>query len=253
MAWWSWLSRGRGEKKPAQSPVPSSELSRSAGELSTPAPQPPPDRHKAHVATDQESAEVSKSLDRDSTNYRRDSTRVEELSIESRESVDSSGRTRVLKDRNGFLLGLGYGSFQSTLNDVWHRVAALQETLEKDIAKEATIEELSKKLDILSSVWERAAREAPPELAREAKDRLEAAELSTRLLQVFSIVKKERVITPNDLAAVLNLKPNTCSQYLNDLADRGYISRVAYGRYAVKEESRLDLPVKLQKGAPETL
>jgi ribosomal protein S25 len=234
MPWWSWLSRSKGERKAPQKPVPSSEPSRSVEGFSTPVLQPLPDRHKARTAADQESIELSRSIDRDSTNYRRDSTRVEEVSIESRALVDSSGGIRVLKDRDGFLLGLGYGSFQSTLNDVWHRVAAIQETLEKDIAKEVTVEEVAERLDTLARVWERSAREAPPELAREAKDRLEAATLSTRLLQVFAIVKEKQVITPNGLAAQLNLKANTCSQYLNHLADRGHISRMAYGKYGAK-------------------
>lgn len=136
-----------------------------------------------------------------------------------------------LDERERFALGVGYGSFQSTLNEIRDRVARIQEALDRDTAKQSSLDELSKKLDTLARLRDVSVHGAPLELAQEAKQRLEAAELSTRLLQVLQVVKQRQMTTPADLATELRLKPNTCSQYLNELADRGYIKKVAYGVY----------------------
>ena len=121
--------------------------------------------------------------------------------------------------------------FQSTLNEIRDRVARIQDALDRDIAKESSLDELSNKLDTLARLRDESASGAPPELAQEAKQRLEAAELSTRLLQVLQVVKQQQMTRPTDLATELGLKPNTCCQYLNELTDRGYIKKVAYGVY----------------------
>ncbi len=176
---------------------------------------------------------------------RRESTRVEEVSKDyRRESIDAATelpRRRPptaasaqlqLDQRKEFALGVGYGAFQSTLSDVRDRIVRIQEVLERDVAREATLEELSNRLDTLSRVHREMADSAPPAMYREACQTLEAAELSTRLLQVLQVVRNRPVTTPADLASELGLKPNTCSQYLNTLVARGHVRKLAYGRYA---------------------
>ena len=77
-----------------------------------------------------------------SNESRRDSTRVEPVSTNyRRDSIESSSRRRPpasasssaallqLDERERFALGVGYGSFQSTLNEIRDRVARIQEAL----------------------------------------------------------------------------------------------------------------------------
>ncbi len=61
--------------------------------------------------------------------------------------------------------------------------------------------------------------------------------LSPRLLQVYNVVKKHRVMTPGQLSRLMNLRPNTCSEYLKELVFRGHLQQVAHGMYAIAEYS----------------
>jgi len=172
-----------------------------------------------------------------SSQDRRDSARVKELSRPS----ESQASQLHIREREQFALGVGYGAFQSTLSEVRDRIVEVQKVLDQDIAKERSIEEVSRRLETLSRVYEDHKSAVPPELAEETRYRIEQAGLSTKLMEVYAIVRNRGVVTPAELAAHLNLRPNTCSQYLNELTGRGFIWKVAYGKFA----AGADQPEKL--------
>jgi ribosomal protein S25 len=147
--------------------------------------------------------------------------------------LDSNQVRLQLRDREQFALGVGYGAFQSTLNEIRDKVVEIQKVLDQDVAKERSIEEVSKKLESLSRVYEEHKGAVPAELADEARRRIEEARLSAKLMEVYTIVQNSQTITPAELATKMNLRPNTCSQYLNELAARGLIRKITYGQFGV--------------------
>jgi ribosomal protein S25 len=166
---------------------------------------------------------------RDSTQSRRDSTRLAEVS-----NPSESKQVRLqLRNREQFALGVGYGAFQSTLNDIRDKIVEIQKVLDQDVAKERSIEEVSKKLEALSRAYEEHKSAVPSELADETRRRIEEARLSAKLMEVYTIVQNSHMITPAELATRMNLRSNTCSQYLNELVARGLIRKITYGRFGV--------------------
>jgi ribosomal protein S25 len=142
-----------------------------------------------------------------------------------------------LREREQFALGVGYGAFQSTLHEIRDRVAEIQKVLEHDVAKEQSIEEVSKKLESLSRAYDQHNSAVPSELGDEARRRIEEARLSAKLMEAYTIVQNTRTITPAELATKMNLRPNTCSQYLNELVARGLIRKITYGQFGVSVDT----------------
>jgi ribosomal protein S25 len=168
-----------------------------------------------------------------SSQNRRESTGVEEIS----KSIEVEQTPLRLRQREQFALGVGYGAFHSTLNEIRDRVAEIQKVLDQDVAKERSIEEVSKKLETLSRVYDEHKNAVPCELAAETRRRIEEARLSTKLMEVYAAVQSSRMITPAELATKMNLRPNTCSQYLNELAARGLIQKIGYGQFGVSADT----------------
>jgi ribosomal protein S25 len=130
---------------------------------------------------------------------------------------------------------VGYGAFQSTLNEIRDKVVEIQKVLEHDVAKERSVEEVSKKIETVSKLYEQHKSLVPAELAQETRRRIVEAGLSARLMETYAVVKDCGVITPAELATRLDLRSNTCSQYLNELASRGFIKKLAYGKFCVHD------------------
>jgi len=99
------------------------------------------------------------------------------------------------------------------------------------VARQESVERLSRDIDRLA----RAVSELrEPGRRTGARKRL----LSNRLREAYRIARDARLITPGQLAATMGLRPNTCSEYLNELVARGYLRKVAHGTYAAEEAGK---------------
>lgn len=117
------------------------------------------------------------------------------------------------------------------VNEISVRIKNVEEALHRTVAKQVSMEQSTDgrhPLSILDRATEKAAAPGMSDVNGGLRD---PHTLSTKRLHVFRMVKDRREITPALLAAELNLKPNTCSQYLNELAAHGYIRKFAYGRF----------------------
>ncbi len=94
--------------------------------------------------------------------------------------------------------------------------------------REKALEQALRRIETLLA----QAPQSAPEIARAPAAKRKLL-LSPRLLQVYNIVKQRKVITPNELSELMNLRPNTCSEYLKELVYRGHLQRVAHGMYTV--------------------
>jgi len=114
--------------------------------------------------------------------------------------------------------------------------ARLRESIRRLESATALISERAKSLEEALTRIEAllATGSAAPE-AGEALPAKRKLLLSPRLLQVYHIVERRKVITPNELSKLMNLRPNTCSEYLKELVFRGHLQRIAHGTYAVAD------------------
>ena len=117
------------------------------------------------------------------------------------------------------------------VNEINVRVKNVEVTLHRTVAKQVSMEQFRAGSHSLSIVDREAEKAKASGMSHVNGGLRDPHTLSTKRLHVFRMVKNRREITPALLAAELNLKPNTCSQYLNELAGQGYIRKFAYGRF----------------------
>jgi len=119
----------------------------------------------------------------------------------------------------------------SQINELLTRTRRLERMVETQVARQESVEKLSRSVERLaravSELREPGRRGGP-------RKRL----LSNRLREAYRIARDARLITPGQLAATMGLRPNTCSEYLNELVARGYLRKVAHGTYAAEEAEK---------------